>query len=172
MAEPEIRHPDGRIDHPSVRTEKTDASFAWIAGILLGAAILAAIIHGVVLGFFHEYQGYESDVKKSPFPLAPGPSTTLPPAPRLEPIDRMEHLEGSNVHSRLETKEEALERYGETESADFVRIPVAQAMNYLDQHPLKARKQPAKPWREDGLVGGGESNSGRLFRGRPRWFER
>lgn len=169
MAE-EIRHPDGRIEHPSVHTEKTDASFSWIAGILAGAAVLAVIIHGVILGFFYEYRGYEADIKKSPFPLAAKPSEELPPEPRLEPLDRLNKVESSNVYERQLSRETILKRYG-TREEGFVHIPIKQAMTLLDGK-LPARQGPAVDERRgDGLVDSGESNSGRMFRGKPRWFE-
>lgn len=167
MAE-EIRHPDGRIEHPSVRTEKTDASFSWIAGILAGAAVLAVIIHAVILGFFYEYRGYEDKIKKSPYPLAATPSEDLPPEPRLEPLDRLNKIESSNVYERQLSRETILNRYGPTREEGFVHIPIKRAMTLLDGK-LPARKGPAVDERRgDGLVDGGESNSGRLFRGKPR----
>src|SRR5689334_1652084 len=92
----ERTHPDGRdgpppggLQHPTVHYERSDINFRWIFGILIGAAVLAAIIHYAVLRFFYGYQDYEAAMKSSHYPLAPVSSGSLPPEPRLEQINRM-----------------------------------------------------------------------------------
>jgi hypothetical protein len=161
------------LENPSVRHEKSDASFAWILGIVLGAAAFGAIIYGVVLWFFHDYQGYQAEIKKSPFPLARTPSTALPAEPRLEPLDRARGVESSNVFERQETKEKRLAGVGPTREKGFVHIPIDRAMKYL-AGKLKGRKKPPAGIgdRDNGLVGGGEPNSGRKLRGASRWYGR
>ena len=52
MAEQEVRHPDGRIEHPHVRHERTDARFRPILIILIAALVLAVVIHVAVYAFF------------------------------------------------------------------------------------------------------------------------
>ncbi len=79
MAE-EIRHDDGRIEHPSVRHEKTDASFPWILGLILGAAFLGALIFYLIWLFFNNHGATLAEERKSPFPLAPKPSLAVPPS--------------------------------------------------------------------------------------------
>lgn len=167
----EIRHPDGRIEHPSVRHERGDASFRWILVILIGAMGFAALVHYVLLQFFYDYRGYEAAIKKSPYALAPTPSERLPPEPRLEPLDRTSGIESSNIYVRLADKEAILNSYGTTGQKGFVHIPIDRAMTYLE-NKLPARPEPAaNQWRQDGLVDAGESNSGRMFRGQPKWYE-
>ncbi len=174
----EIVHEDGRIEHPEVRNEKTDASFRAILFIVLGAMVVAAAVYVGVLFFFGNRRGVEEKAKQSPFPLAPAPATdpNAPPPlpagePRLEQIDRMARNERPNVYVRQESREEWLEHYGPTDEKDFVHIPIDQAMQYLlDKKQLPSRAGPPadRPWRADGLVDGGESNSGREFREKPR----
>jgi hypothetical protein len=172
MAEEEIRHPDGRIEHPSVRSEKTDVSFRWIVSLLVGAMVLAAVIHYAVLLFFYGYNDYQSELRKSPYPLAPAPSGKLPPEPRLEQLDRMEGIERANVYVREATKEAVLTSYGPTPEKGFVHVPIDRAIKHL-VGKLPARKEQAESGRRDsGLVDAGEPNSGRIFRGRPKWSEK
>src|SRR4029077_10016734 len=64
----EIRHPDGRIEHPSVRHEPTDASFRWVLGVVIGAAILGVIIHYVILAYFNHSKDVLAERRKSSFP--------------------------------------------------------------------------------------------------------
>jgi hypothetical protein len=176
MAEEEIRYPDGRIEHPSVRTEHSDASFPWILGIILSFACLAALIHAVLLWFFYDYRAYEGAIKKSPYPLAPTPAQVPPRSPRLEQIDRIEGIRTADVYFREASNEKVLHSYGEVAGeSGFVHVPVEQAMTVLlEKKQLRSRKPPGEEAarRSNGLVDSGESNSGRMFRKEPRWFER
>ncbi len=52
----EIRHPEGRIEHPSVRYEHTDASLKPILVILACALVLGILIHVIVWQFFAGYE--------------------------------------------------------------------------------------------------------------------
>src|SRR5277367_483065 len=110
----EIRHPDGRIEHPSVRHEPTDASFGSIVAILLGALVLGALIHASVFGFFSAYRDHLAEVNRSPYPLAPGPSVELPREPRLEQIDRLSGAEAAKVRARETEKLRRHNSYGPT----------------------------------------------------------
>jgi hypothetical protein len=165
MPEPSL-HPDGRMTHPEVRYERSDASFVWILGLILGAMAFAALVHYLVLVFFFDYRDYQSAIKKSPFPLAPGISDVLPRQPHLEPLDRLEKVERSNVYVREANREEVLNSYGLTNEEGFVHVPIQEAMKYLE-NKLPARAAPADRQRDSGLVDAGESNSGRLFHRRP-----
>ncbi len=174
MAEKEIRHPDGRIEHPSVKNEPSDVSFRWIGIILLGAMGLAVIIFVAVLIFFHRYNDYQSAIRKSSFPLAPSGGERLeqlPPEPRLEQLDRLRRIEKPNVYLREATKEAVLESYGETGEDGFIHVPIERAMKYL-AGKLPARKDQSKTAADkhaNGLINSGASNSGRLFREEPKW---
>jgi hypothetical protein len=170
----EIRHPDGRIEHPSVRHEPTDASLRWIIIVLIGALGLAALIHYVILVFFQHYNRYQSDIKKSPYPLAPAPSKALPPEPRLEQLNRVIESDIGNVYIREKAKEEILNSIGPTDDKGFVHVPIDWAMEHLAKKGMKVRKLPADgaAERSHGLEGWGASDSGRKFRRKPSWHER
>jgi hypothetical protein len=170
----EIRHPDGRIEHPNVRREETDASFRAILFLLIGAAVVAVVIYIGITLFFFGWRSHETSVKKSSFPLAPTPSTALPAEPRLEQIDRMAGIDMGNVNERMTAKEEVLKSFDDlTGKKKFVHIPIEWAMKWLDkkENRLPARAAPPPPdkaWRADGLIDSGEPNSGREFRGKTR----
>ena len=85
----EIQHPAEPLENPSVRHERTDANFGRILSIFIGVAIFAVIVFSGMRLFFNEYRDHQAEIKKSPYPLAPGPSTALPREPRLEQVDRL-----------------------------------------------------------------------------------
>ncbi len=151
--------------HPWIRFEPSDASFGWILTVLPVALLLGFIIHSAVLAFLRGQQMRQAKVKESAYPLAPGPSTSLPREPRLEQLDRLAEVQTPNIRERLARKEETLRRYGATEEKGFVHIPIDRALDLM-QGKLKARPAPSAEdrRRSGGLVGAGESSSGRLFR--------
>ncbi len=158
---------NGQPEHPEVRYEHSDANFRAILFIILGTMALAALIQTAVLAFFYDYRDYQADIKKSPYPLAPTPSTALPAGPRLEQVDRLAGVETANIYERMESKEKVLNSYGDTPEKGFVHIPIEQAMKWLeDKKMLPARPAPSAEQVEksSGLVDAGESNSGRMFR--------
>jgi hypothetical protein len=161
--EQEVRHPDGRIEHPSVLFEHKDANFWWILRILGGALGFAVLVYLGISVFFQWYNGYQSSIKKSPYPLAPTPSMDLPAEPRLEQLERRNEASSADVSLRQQ-REAILNRYGATEEKDYVHIPIKDAMREV-LSTLQSRKPPAGQDQHDsGLVNGGASNSGRLFR--------
>jgi hypothetical protein len=169
--EEEIRHPDGRIEHTRVRFEHSDANFSPILIILMVVMGIATIHFASVWWFFKHYGAYEAAIKQSRFPLQPGPSDQLPAEPRLEPVNRMAAIEKGNVYVIEASRERILNSYGALESG-YVHIPIQRAMDLL-ANKLPARTKPAgNAQKENGLVDAGEPNSGRMFRGEPRWFER
>jgi|GEM_PF-1467474 len=169
--EEEIRHPDGRIEHPRVRFERNDANFSPILIILIVVMGIATIHFASVWWFFKQYRAHQAAIKQSAFPLQPGPSNQLPAEPRLEPINRMAAIEKGSVYVIEASRERILNSYGALESG-YVHIPIQRAMDLL-ANKLPARPKPAgNAQKENGLVDAGEPNSGRMFRGEPRWFER
>ena len=168
----EIRHADGRIEHPSVQHERSDAGFRWIAGLGIAALLTAALIFGLVWWFFTAYGSYQARIKKSPYPLASGAANPLPAQPRLEQINRSKGLDDVGISERLAEKEDLLQRYGPTAEKGYVHIPIDRAISLLEN------KLPARPVADDadkkanGLIDAGEPNSGRLFRDKPQWSER
>ena len=173
-------HPDGRVEHPGVRHERTDASFRWVLGSIIAAMIFAAVVNYILLGVFYHYSASEAAVKKSPYPLAPAPSTTLPAGPRLEQLDRITGLPTADAYVWEADKDRILYSYGaqtpdvtgkfRTEKG-YVHVPIGQAMDRL-ANKLPVRKQSATDQhRENGLVDAGASNSGRMFRRKAPWYE-
>ncbi len=165
----EVRHPDGRIEHPAVSFERKDVSARGIYLVILATALLAVFHYWIVWWFFNDYNNYESAIKRSPYPLAPVPSQRLPAEPRLEQLDRLEGIQKPNVYLREESKEQILNSGGPTAEPGYVHIPIEQAMKQVVQQlPVRQRPPPQGPVKDKGLVAGGEPNSGRLFRGGTR----
>lgn len=160
----EIHESNGQLEHPSVHSEKSDASLPAILTIMASAIAFAALIHVVVWVFFMNY-GRQLDVaRKSQFPLAPTPSKTLPPEPRLEELDRLEGNAVANIYVRQKSKEKVLNSYGKTDEAGYVHVPIDAAMQHLAGKLPVRKEQPPVPHHDLGLVDSGASNSGRLFR--------
>ncbi len=165
--------PHEGLEHPAVRYEHSDASFGWVFGILIAAAVLGVFIHVVVLKYFLNAREHQARVKESNYPLATDPSA-LPSRPRLEPVDRMERIERGNVYLRQESKERTLRSYGKVPGEEgYVHIPIDRAMDLLaDKLPARSDAPSAERARkQNGLVDGGEPNSGRMFREKAPWYE-
>ena len=59
---------------------------------------------------------------------------------------------------------ELLHRYGRADEDGFVYIPIDRAMKMLAKKLPARAAQDERPSRANGLVDGGEPNSGRLFK--------
>ncbi len=161
---PEIHYPDGRIEHPPVRHERSDVRFRGVLIVLLFIACFAAFHYWIVWHWFERIEVYESAVKRSPYPLAPAPATGLPAEPRLEQVDRLAGVKRPNVYVREESKEAILNSTGPTNEPGYVHIPIDEAMKRVLKD-LPARRPPAQAHGKDnGLLDGGGPNSGRVFR--------
>lgn len=165
-AEERDGQPPGGLLHPTVRYEHSDANFRWIFGILVGALVFAVVIQFAIQRLFFTFRDHEAAIKRSQYPMATAGSESLPPKPRLEQIDRMAGIEKSNIYLRQEQMATILRDYGAAE-AGYVRIPIDRAIELLAEMLSTRAKRPMaeQARRQNGLVGGGESNSGRLFRG-------
>src|SRR5436309_15801099 len=108
----DIDHPDGALKNPSVRHERSDASFKALLLILVVAAVLGVLLHLMILHFFLHERAEQDAAKKSPFPLAPAPSTALPREPRLEQLDRLAGSKRPDVAVRETEKLAILTSYG------------------------------------------------------------
>jgi hypothetical protein len=164
----EVRHPDGRIEHPSVRYERSDVRFGGVFVLILVVGFIAAFQYWIVWWFFNDYNGYESAIKRSPYPLAPAPSLNLPAEPRLEQLERTAGILGPNVYRREQDKENVFDSSGSTPEKAFVHIPIDRAMKLVVKElPVRSEGQAAAN-KGDGLLDGGAPNSGRLYRGGTR----
>jgi hypothetical protein len=165
----EIRHADGRLTHPEVRYETSDLNFPWILGILIGAMVFGMIIQLAVWDFFSDYRASQAEVKKSPFPLAPAPTETLPAEPRLEQLDRLEETLTASAAAREATERSILNSYGPTPEDGYVHVPIGRAMKLVQRQLRSRADRQTEDKRENGLVDAGEPNSGRMYRGKPKW---
>lgn len=159
-----VHKADEQIEHTAVRYESQDVRFGRILGLIAIACCVLVVIFYAIWQFFWFQERAQEAAKQSPYPMAPRLSAELPPEPRLEQIDRLAGAESSNADERLAAKEKALHQYGPTEDKGFVHIPIEQAIKATAE-TLPARTQsPGESAKGNGLVGSGESNSGRMFR--------
>jgi hypothetical protein len=140
----EIRHPDGRIEHPSVHHEPTDVDFRWILGTVIAAGILGIVIHYVILAYFEHTRGVLAETRKSRYPLAAKPNWSLPPEPRLEQLDRLAGISSSEAFLRQKAKLEHLRSLGPVDEQGFVHIPIDRAIGLL-ANKLPSRSAPSRP---------------------------
>ncbi len=138
-------HPPGGLQHPEVHYEHSDASFRGVLYVIIVALILAAIIHAAVWQLFVDTGGREAAAKESQYPLAPAESGTLPPEPRLEPLNRLEGYQKSDVYLRQQSREALLHGYGPVTGAEgYVHIPIERAMDRLAGRLPIRRDKPGK----------------------------
>jgi hypothetical protein len=168
MVEP-IHHPDGHLQHPDVQFERSDAHFRPILMIVAAVLIFGIIIHLIVMRFFDTNNEREAAAKRSPYPLAPGPSANRPREPRLEQIDRTppEGVDPIDASVRERSNLATLQSYGPTTQDGYVHVPIDRAMQVLlDKKTLKPRPEPPAEERRraNGLLDAGEPNAGRLFK--------
>jgi hypothetical protein len=163
------RHADGPITHPEVRYETSDLNFRWLLAILIGAMVFGMIIQLAVWDFFSDYRAVQAEVKKSPFPLAPAPTDSLPPEPRLEQLDRLEEALASTAAAREATELSILNSYGPTLEEGYVHVPIDRAMKLVQRQLRSRADRQTEDKRENGLMDAGAPNSGRMYRGKPKW---
>jgi hypothetical protein len=186
---------NGHTENPLVHYEHTDASFPWIRGFVIGGIVVGVIIFVGVWLFLEGYKAHEDRARKSPFPLAPKPSKSLPKAPQLEQLDRLAGIDRPNVYKREAAKLSVLDSYdwnfpttllGLSAGGNpfdiaavvgtrngFTHIPIKHAMELLaEDKQFRETWLPSRPElsadqrkRSEGLVDAGEPNSGRMFRG-------
>ncbi len=160
----EVRHSDGRIEHPRVRREARDVRFRWVAAFVAASLLLGGAQVYVVWKIFQEGEAYFGRARTETAGPRPPSETRLPEQPRLEQLDRTAGIEHSNVR-HLETIDlNRLNRFGTTADAGYIHIPIDDAMDLIvDRLPIREGSHAEDP-RSLGLLGGGESNSGRMFR--------
>jgi hypothetical protein len=189
----EIPAPDGRIEHAAARYESRDIRLRWLMVVVVGVSCYAVVHYYGVWRFLWFQAHAQAEAKKSPYPQASAPSTTLPPdhsgrapstpgrreaytgvppstplppEPRLEQLDRMTPEESAAVNKQLMVKEKALHSYGSGAEKGFVQIPIEQAMKAVaGALPVAQASSPGRSADSNGLLEAGQSNSGRMFRG-------
>jgi hypothetical protein len=154
----EVCHADGRIEHIRVGNEDTDVRFRAIAAAALVIGATLAAVVGAIRLFVHEEGA--TDVRQAARE-ASGRSLTLPAQPRLDALER--HDAQRSFEARSAAAEKRLHDYGPAEDAGYVHVPIDKAMQKL-AGGLQSQNAPKRQAKSAGLVGGGEANSGRLFR--------
>ena len=164
----QVQHPDGRLEHPTVHRESRDASLRLVLAVLLGGLLVGGAAGFATWRFVMPEQGGQ---RRSYNSYAPPPlATELPPPPRLDPLMLKEPELREPRPYGIEAVER-LHRFGPTDEAGFVHIPIDQAIE-LTAGTLPAPKSlPNDTVKDQGLVGGGESNSGRLYQDLPSWLK-
>ena len=115
--------------------------------------------------FFAALPGPPGGVKRSPFPLAPAPSTPCRASRVWSRSTASTGIETPDVYDREAAKLEILNSYGPTEDKGFVHIPIDQAMTVLAEQAAGAARAVGGAEAAGRRAGRrGESNSGRMFR--------
>ncbi len=175
----ETRHTNGPLEHPEVRYEEKDIRWGCILALIVTTCVIGAVMYFAVWRFYWSQEAAEEKAKRSPYPMAPVPSTALPPEPRLEELDRGPGLgqrdrrqrmtpmttdEATAADKQLADEETQLNHYGPTAEKGFVHIPIEEAIKEVAGHlPVDAKAAPGRD--ANGLLDAGQSNSGRMFQG-------
>jgi hypothetical protein len=185
--EREIHDADGRRPasqvprHPDAPYEEKDLHVGPILALLVATACVFATMFAVDWYFFHAQKRSEAQKKKSPYPFATRATSSLPQAPRLDQIDRMEEQPGQRYADQLAEMERQLHASGPADEKGFVHIPIERAMKEIvKQLPLRKgppaqafpkEAAPQRPGWQEKPVHPGDSNSGRMLPGTPPWSE-
>jgi hypothetical protein len=150
---------------PEIRFEERDVRFRWVLIVAVVSCVIGGAIFALVRGFYQVVLQSRPEGQATAFAPSEKPTSQLPPEPRLELLDRLKKTPASNVSKWEQGEEKSLERYGPSDEKGYVRIPLQRALQIVAGH-LPARKEADRPkYKDRGLVDGGESNSGRMFRG-------
>jgi hypothetical protein len=168
-AKAEDQKSDGQTRlHEVVQFEQMELWLNGVVAVLIGNAL---VFLGVFLISAWILKSNKGDVDQAA--TAPNyslPAEPKPSGPRLEPLD-YETAVASNVFAAQLEKEHVLHTYGTTSEENYIRIPIEKAMKLTSKAmPLRQGgiDVPAKSF---GLLGGGESNSGRKYSEAPSWLE-
>jgi hypothetical protein len=161
MDNEEIRHADGRIEHPLVKLESKDIRLAGVIATLIAVSIVFLAVDFAARSLFKIQQRRETERVAVP----PGRSAgdELPRQPRLEPFEPQLPAPESFAADTREL-EAQLHRYGAGDDAEFTRVPIEVAiLRTAKQLQDKRDKDSTKANNRRPLVSG-EANSGRVFR--------
>ncbi|MCE5268156.1 MAG: hypothetical protein LLG00_09755 [Planctomycetaceae bacterium] len=156
---------DRSPEHPGVHFERKDVRFGCLLAALLAAGCVLVGLSYTIWQFYWWQAGVHEREGRSPYPMAPAPSTRLPREPRLEQLERMARVESDTLSSRLAAQQRVLDSYGPSGEKGFVHIPIEQAIKAVAGRLPVRHKPPEAPVKSRGLVNSGDSNSGRMFRG-------
>ncbi|HWA98646.1 MAG TPA: hypothetical protein VG713_09145 [Pirellulales bacterium] len=160
--QPEVRYPDGRIEHPWVRHEMRDVYAGRILAVLVVVTLLSSAHFYSFRRWFRDYEGLPPRHDQATYETRG--SSALPRPPELEQIGRLEDDPRPNAFLRQQQAERALDRYASGDEPGFVQIPIARAIELLPDR-VRSRTEPAPAAKSQGLVDAGEPNSGRLLQG-------
>jgi hypothetical protein len=159
--------PNGEpLVHEEVAYEPEDLRAKGILWVLIGIAAMFAGV-ALVAWWFLNFNESVAD-RAAQFAQYTASAEELPGEPRLEPLDRSEATAASDVFAKQLALEHQLHSYGKTSDQGFVHIPIEQAMKFAIAE-IPVRKESEPPAKSFGLVGGGESNSGRMYAEGPSW---
>jgi len=152
--------------HEEVKYEESDVSLAGVIAILIAIALVFAGVFFLCAWMLMMSQPNSWRAASSSNYAVPADQKPAPP--RLEPLD-FEGAAATDVFAKQLKLEHTLHTYGDTAVDDFVHIPIERATQLVVQSlPVREGSQP--PAKSFGLVGGGESNSGRLYSEAPSWL--
>jgi hypothetical protein len=164
----EILHEDGSIEHPRVKSERQDVRFRWVLAVVAVMVAIGIAQHYLVRMFHRNLDEQQGAAKVSAYPMATGTSSSLPPEPRLEQVDRLAGQTGASAYERGVAEERILSNYGTTSDKDCIRVPIRRAMQQVIADLKFRKEQPEHAEKSDGLLYAGDTTSGRLYQEAPR----
>jgi hypothetical protein len=142
----ESKAPEQPLHNVAVRHERTDASFGCILAIGIFFVLLGALVFGIIFRSMNAFSERDKQMKDTRYPLTTEKRDSIPPAPRLEGIDRLLPGTVSESTEALESKAASLHAYGPASEPGYVRIPIERAMELLlQQKSLKHRALDGVP---------------------------
>jgi hypothetical protein len=163
----EVHLPDGQIEHPRVRYQPGDAPLAAILAIIAAVICYGCLHYTAAWWFFREREGSEQAAKQSTLPLAMQRADRLPAEPRLEQLDRLAEIKAPDADHPQAADEALLNSFGPTDDEGFVHVPIERAIDHLIGRLPVRQSQHEDSLHSGGLVHEGDSNSGRVYRGKP-----
>jgi hypothetical protein len=161
MDNQEIRHTDGRIEHPLVKLEAKDLSLAGVVATLIAIAILFIAVDFAARALFKNQQGRE--MERFAVPAGRSAGEELPRQPRLEPFEpKLPAAESFAAEAR--DLEGQLHSYGAAEDSEFARVPIEVAIQRTATQLQSNKSGSSDSNRRERPLVSGDANSGRVFR--------
>jgi hypothetical protein len=153
-------HEEIDFERSDIATYKIVLVLFGIALVFVGAGFLCLLVLRLNVTSDERGMPAQYNVSKEPLPVAP----------RLEPLDRRQATATTDVFAKQLAMEQTLHSYGNTNDTAFVHIPIQQAIKLVAPTLESRQGDQQLPAKGFGLVGGGESNSGRLYSEAPKWL--